>query len=730
MSAPESARPAPRTRSPMLAFGPFTFDPDNHLLRRGSTELAAPPRVLGVLNLLLERAGDLVARQDLIDRVWKDAFVTDTSLAEAISLLRQMLGDEPQSPTYVQTVHRRGYRFIAPVEAVDPLPFAAARQQVTASSTAPDDFPSIRRELAPWTVAILCALLAASAIFQVTRRREAPLAPGRFAIQLDPGQWFDGRGTAVALAPDGAQIAWAACGAEGCRLYVRPLDGLDARALSGTEDAESPFYSPDGAWLGFFAGGRLKKVATSGGAPIALADVSHPLGAAWAPQGRIIFGSSLAGGLWEVSANGGAPEPLTTPRQEDGEVRHAWPAVAPDGRTVFFSIGTTPDEDAPSRLAVGTLQGRSRLTSWTTLLSGVGIARPMSSDLIVLARGAELQAVRFDAARRELAGLPRTIVPAVASTREAAQFAVSLSGSLLHVAPAATPAGSRALTWRMNAGPAQPVHHLDVAGVPAVSGDGRRLAWAGPGDGARADIHVGDLDRGAVTRLTHGGLSASPVWSPDGRRLFFARSDGGPFRVASISADGGDVSWIPSGVHHAFPASVSSDGRMLAFVAAGGETKRDVWVVGTAAGSTPREVVRSPFDETAPALSPDGSLLAFQSDDGGRWDVYVQRIADGRRTIVSTSGGERPFWTGDGAAILYRAGTSVMRADVGGDPLTVGSPFQLADLGRDVLLGVAGDGRLLVASDPTVPNTTAVLGIHWEHEARRLLGPTPAPMPR
>src|SRR6478735_5449975 len=98
-----------------IRLGPFAFDPQSRLLWRDGTEIALPPRVLGVLEVLIERAGEVVARQDLLDRVWKDAFVTDTSLAEAVSFLRQALGDDPQSPTYIQTVHRRGYRFLPPL---------------------------------------------------------------------------------------------------------------------------------------------------------------------------------------------------------------------------------------------------------------------------------------------------------------------------------------------------------------------------------------------------------------------------------------------------------------------------------------------------------------------------------------------------------------------------------------------------------------------------------------
>src|SRR6187401_2172896 len=102
-----------------VSFGPFAFDRQSQLLWRDGTEVALPPRVLGVLEHLIERAGQVVARQELLDGVWKDAFVTDTSLAEAVSFLRQALGDDSQAPTYIQTVHRRGYRFVAPVTEID-----------------------------------------------------------------------------------------------------------------------------------------------------------------------------------------------------------------------------------------------------------------------------------------------------------------------------------------------------------------------------------------------------------------------------------------------------------------------------------------------------------------------------------------------------------------------------------------------------------------------------------
>src|SRR5689334_9254372 len=152
-----------------IGFGPFAFDPQSRLLWRDGTEIALPPRVLGVLEVLLERAGQVVARQDLLDRVWKDAFVTDTSLAEAVSFLRQALGDDPQSPRYIQTVHRRGYRFLV-------APETGSAPSLT-PSTAAGERQDVDWQLVPWSIAALCAGLAIAAVWHDASRRPADPPP-------------------------------------------------------------------------------------------------------------------------------------------------------------------------------------------------------------------------------------------------------------------------------------------------------------------------------------------------------------------------------------------------------------------------------------------------------------------------------------------------------------------------------------------------------------------------
>ena len=218
-------------------------------------------------------------------------------------------------------------------------------------------------------------------------------------------------------------------------------------------------------------------------------------------------------------------------------------------------------------------------------------------------------------------------------------------------------------------------------GLIALSPDGRRLAWAGPGDSPRTDIRVVDIDRGAVIRLTHDGVNTSPVWSPDGRRLFVARRDRMSFQLAAIDTDTGRIVRPALSSASRLPG-VGQRGRPHARVRRRGRgTKRDVWIVDTA-GGPPRPIVQSPFDETAPAVSPDGTLVAYQSDEAGRWDVYVQRIADGRRTIVSTNGGDLPALDA-GRIGPRRSGpeTALLRAPVRKDTLAVGAAERVGDIG-------------------------------------------------
>jgi DNA-binding winged helix-turn-helix (wHTH) protein/Tol biopolymer transport system component len=862
---------AERERLPVLAFGPFAFDTHTRLLTRDGEELALPPRVLGVLELLLARAGDVVPRQDLIDTVWKDAFVTDTSLAEAVSVLRQVLGDDPQSPTYIQTRHRRGYRFVAQVT-IDGEPTAALKEtppQPTPAAGSDVGSPSIGGQLVPWSAAVICSFIAIVAVWQMTRHTATQSVPAaRFTIAPVAGTSLDSSAPALAVSSDGQHIAWSACDGTGCRLYVRPLDRLDSSIVAGTDGAHAPFFSPDGRWIAFFADGRLKKVAIAGGTPATLADAATPLGGVWIDR-EIVFAGSPSGGLMRVSSDGGEPHPLTVPNEHDGEVHHAWPSLVPGTRLVLFTIDATAVEGASGVMGVLSLDD-SPQPRWRTLVAGVSVARAIGPDAVIFGRGNELQAIAFDAARRAISGAPRTALASVATAGGEAVFSLSQTGTVVYAVDQSanarggqgrTDAGGSASQGQTSAGlpgptgvrapgaqgqigarllrgtgptgaessggPGQPGTRVqqersdagadgqtarapqrglswwaasgtaDSPDIPddlrelhsaRLSPDGARVVGV-KAEGIRTDIWVADVQRGAATRLTHSGTNSAPVWSADGRSIFYASRTDGPFEIWMRDADGArPATRLFTADRHALPLAASPDGRLLAFLRTSGTTRADIWSLalgaspasqrsdGSAAqalskrseqpasamseqarpadatptastasaragstGSAPvsstgsgqaRALVQGAFDERAVAFSPDSTLVAFESADTGRWEVYVQRIGDSRRVVVSTDGGERPIWTSEG--LFYQSRGRVLRAtiaDVAGE-LRVTHASPIAGVAAGTLRGVSPTGRVLLDRAVDLTSASLVVGLDWRGDVLTLLGPPALNLPR
>ena len=711
-----------------IGFGPFAFDRQSRLLWRDGAEIALPPRVLGVLEVLIDRPGQVVARQDLLDGVWKDAFVTDTSLAEAVSFLRQALGDDPQAPRYIQTVHRRGYRFLAPLTETRSLTpdgldrsltpnqhFAVSSGARVVSATVK---PSIALELLPWSVAVVSAALALSAVWQVARlpAPEAPLV-ARFDVRPADGTSFDRRAPSLAVSPDGRIVAWSACEATAgtCALYVRPVDRPDAARLPGTEGGASPFFSPDGRWIGFFADGKLKKIATSGGSPSILADAPAPRGAAWGPDGRIAFAGVPAGGLSLVSDQGGAVTTLTRPRIDRGEIRHLYPSWLPGGSGLLFTSASSPVADAPGDLEVVPIGSASP----RILRGGVTHAAAAGPGYVLISSGSDLQAATFDERTLTLTGGGDSVLSSVTSRDGGGitQFAVSAGGTLAAIR--AAPPGRAAWTDRGDAD-AGPIGRLTSI---AVSPDSRRAAGV-IADSNSSDIWIADLATGALTRVTYGGINASPAWSADGQRVFFATRAAGVFGIASRGiADRGVVQPIARADAHLFPSSVAADGRLaVTTTLPGGRTA--VGIIPAGGGATELVLVNDgPFDQAAPAFSPDGRWLALESDESGRTEIVLRNLADGRRVAVSTDGGARPRWSADGHAVYFDGGRRLMRS------VDAQTPDVVFDAARARVLAVTPSGRVLIEDDPPSTGETALVVLQWLRELRQRL-PLPVTAPR
>jgi DNA-binding winged helix-turn-helix (wHTH) protein len=414
-----------------LVFGPFVFDRESRLLARDGVEIPLPPRVLGVLALLLERPGQLVTKQELMSAVWRDAFVTETSLAEAVSVLRQTLGDDPQRPTYIQTLHRRGYRFIAEVKQESSASFAPAESSVESDrrSLVQEPEPPLWL-LLPWLTTFFALVIAAIAVWKYVNVAEPPARPAaRFTLALPEDVTLAATGAPLAVSRDGGMLAFAGCRSGECGIYLRPLAQAEPTFVAGTAGGAAPFFSPDGRWLGYFALGQLHKIALGGGSPIALAPAPAALGATWTRDGRIVFANSTHAGLSMIPENGGEVRSLT----EAAAGGHRWPEALPDGSAVVFTVAET----AHGRHYAGIVSLRTR--AWGRLLDDVSAVRAPIPGYLVAQRGADLLGVTFDRRALSVSGLA---VPVAANVVRAdgddglPQFATSEAGLLVIGAPA------------------------------------------------------------------------------------------------------------------------------------------------------------------------------------------------------------------------------------------------------------------------------------------------------
>jgi serine/threonine-protein kinase len=523
------------------------------------------------------------------------------------------------------------------------------------------------RQVLPWALAaistlVLLALTAGNAL----RGPRPPARPvTRLVVNLPPTDRLAlGFTPVLAMSPDGARLVYVANRGGNRQLYVRQLERFEATPIPGTEGAESPFFSPGGQSVGFFADGKLKKVSLSGGAPLTLCSASANRGASWGPDDTIIFTpSNLFSGLFRVSAGGGTPKPLTVPDPKKGAFSHRWPEILPRGKALLFTLwGGGSFDDA--RIALLSLDTGER----RVLVEGGTYGRYVPSGHLVYARAGGLLAVPFDLKRLEVTGPPLPIVEGVAMTAitGAAEFGASADGSLAYV-PGAETGVERTLVWVDRKGTAQPLSAPPRPyGDPRLSPDGQRVALEIVH--GNSGVWVYDLGRGTSTRLieTGGTLLASPVWTPDGKRVTFSSLASGGWDLDWMSADGsGGPERLAPGESLQWPGSWSPDGQALAFSKTDPTTGSDIWVLNLKPERKAQPFLQTPANESGGMFSPDGRWLAYQSDESGRWEVYVRPFpGPGGKTQISAEGGVEPVWARNGRELFYRNGDKMMATAV------------------------------------------------------------------
>ena len=584
-----------------------------------------------------------------------------------------------------------------------------------------------RRTMPFVATAAVASLVAGMAVWTVTRPDPpAPRPATRFAVALPSTDLLGISG--LALSPDGRNLVYMATRDGVEQLYRREMDQLEAVPIRGTEGAQFPFLSPDGASLGFFADGALKKVSLAGGPAVTLCDVPGArLGASWGPDDAIVFASGDAPGLMKVSAAGGVAEPVTTVDADQGEAGHRWLDVLPDGKAVLFTVWSTSLDDA--RIAVRSMDtGEQRM-----LVDGTN-PRYAPTGHIIFGRDGSLWAVPFDVDALEVTGPITPVLEGVQINGGGlALFTLAGDGSLAYVAAGVQ--GGRMLTWVDREGQEEPLGaEARTYTDPAVSPDGTRVAVTVL-DLENTDVWIWSLAGRTLTRLTFDpGFDLAPLWTPDSARVVFRslREGGGLFWKA---ADGtGEVEPLMESPN-AYALSWAADGRLVfAELTSGGF---DIGVL-TVEGEPNRDVLLdSEFSEERPAVSPDGQWLAYESDQSGQAEIYVRpfpNVNDGRWPI-STDGGEEPQWGPEGRELFYLAPDNLMVTQIETDPtFSWSTPERVfSTSGYAVPLNAAHrydiepDGRFLMLK-PTTAETTdgdsspeVIFVLNWFEELQRLV---------
>ena len=525
------------------------------------------------------------------------------------------------------------------------------------------------------------------------------------------------------LSPDGQSIAYSARTEKGPQIWIRQLSSTLDRAVKGTEGGEYPFWSPDGRHLGFFAGSRLKRISVDGGVPKILAPSLTPAGGSWGPGGTILYVPADNGPVRAISENGGVSR-VVTPSPDELAAR--LPQFLPGGRRFLFYASSGVE---PTGVYVGEL-GKPELTH----ITGADYPAQFVPNQLVFVRDSVLYAQSFDPHSLTLAGSPQRLTDDVFGGLFASNVAVSGHGTIAYRSGPGARAG-RQLVWFDRSG-----KHLQAIGDPgglvsnpSLSPDGRQVAVQRTTDG-NVDIWIIDLQRNAPTRLTnHPAVEGLPVWSPDGSRIALGQSviPGGP-AVFAVDRPSQLTPLGIRGIRASILCDWSRDGRYVMFKAANEENGAyDLWVLPLDGDRKPFAIADAAFDERDGQFSPDGRLVAFESDESGTPEIYVQPFpGPGRRERVSTNGGTQVRWRDDGRELFFIAqDENLMAVPIAnaGTSLSIGSAAKLFTtslapvraISRQQYVVSRGGQRFLMVHSPRAPVPPVTLLLNWQGVAAR-----------
>jgi Tol biopolymer transport system component len=546
-----------------------------------------------------------------------------------------------------------------------------------------------------------------------------PDAPAvRFSVTATPNTHFTIDGAQNAISPDGTMLAFIATDSTGRNgLWVRPMESLVARELPGTRGAHQPFWSPDGKMIGYFDGSeKLMKVPAADGRPEAIGDIKNARGGSWNQDGVIIFAPLSEGAIHRISVNGGESTPIT--ELDSTETAHRYPVFLPDGKRFLFSC--LPPHEGQFVIRMGSLDSKETRVVMETAGTGVQYAEP---GYLIYQRDDVLVAHPFDAKSGRVTGEPVSLGdrPMGTNFAGAAPLSVSRNGVMAYLTN--TPFTTR-LVWTRADGtiikpvPMQPGPYT----VVHISPDDARALLVSNSGLTYSDIWVVDLERGVTSRVSYErGQADNPIWSPDGERVAYQYSTyGSPPRmvVVSMGAGASTRSYLEDDLVFKFLSGWTPDGKSLIYTRQDPATRRDIWVLPLDEGE-PKPFLVTPYWEQGGAVSPDGRWLAYESDESGRQEVYVQAFPDGgAKYQVTTRGGMSWGWSDDGKLLFVNFADP---SQVYAAAVLPGANFRLEParvayrpLDKEWYTDLASDGRLLsLISDGERPHPTITVVQHW-----------------